>query len=268
MSETVQQEFSRDIYAVTAQFYDQVYGWQSQRDLQFYLDLAQQHPGPVLELGCGTGRVLLELARAGCAVTGLDSSPAMLKRLHDKLEQEPAAVQQRVKLVEGDMVDFALGKYALILAPFRAFQHVLEPADQRRCLRCIAQHLLPDGRFVFDAFEPSLPYIVHKLDAGAVWVLDQEVAAANGGTIRRYAMVEPLLIRQVHRVRFKYEVYDAAERLVDSFAEVFDMRWQNRYEAQYLLELSGLQVERALGSYDGRPMDEQLGELIFICTRQ
>jgi len=268
MSGRQQQLVRADDYCVTARFYDLLYAEQSQLDLSFYLKLASETSGPVLELGCGTGRVALTLARAGSSVTGLDRSPAMLAQFKAKLDSEPADVRERVTLVEGDMTEFELKRqYGLILAPFRAFQHVLDTADQRRCLTCIARHLAPAGRFVYNAFEPKYEYIVSWKESGPVWRLDLEKPDGTGGVIRRYHTLEADTIRQVHLVRFKYEVYDAHDLLTETAVEVFEMRWQNRYEARYLLELCGLAVEQACGGYDRRPMDDRLGELIYVCKR-
>src|SRR5262245_35858109 len=103
-------------------------------DVAFYLDCARRFGRPVLELATGTGRVLIPLAKAGYEVVGLDAAPAMLEVARAKLGREPE-LAARVALVEGDMRDFSLGRrFPLTLIPARAFQHVVEPEDQRRTL--------------------------------------------------------------------------------------------------------------------------------------
>lgn len=77
-------------------------------DIPFYLEHAQLANGEILEIACGTGRVTIPLAQAGCRVTGIDLSSYMLNRLHNKLEREPAAVSERVNLLEADMTNFEL----------------------------------------------------------------------------------------------------------------------------------------------------------------
>ena len=110
--------------AFVAEYYDATSVVRERPDLDFYLGCANRYGDPLLELGCGTGRVLLPLAEAGNRVCGLDLSPHMLARCREKLARAPAAVQQRVRLLPGDMTAFHLGeKFALIIIPFRPFQH-------------------------------------------------------------------------------------------------------------------------------------------------
>src|ERR1700731_3751250 len=115
-----------DSYRVTAKYYDGAYSAkQDLVDLPFYLELAEQAPGPVLEIACGTGRVLLPIARKGIEVHGVDNSLPMLTILKASLSNEPQEVRQRVTLHEGDMRDFRLGRqYPLVIIPFRAMQHM------------------------------------------------------------------------------------------------------------------------------------------------
>ena len=136
-----------DEYAEAAEFYDYVVPYATRGDVEFYVDEALAANGPVLELGCGTGRVLIPIARAGVTIEGLDGSPNMLARCREKLAVEPPTVQARVTLHEGDMRAFDLRKqFALITIPFRPFQHLITVEEQLDCLRCIHEHLTADGR--------------------------------------------------------------------------------------------------------------------------
>jgi len=260
---------NRCVYDVAAKFYDLCYGADAPipvRDVPFYLELASRLGGPVLELGCGTGRVGLELARAGCEVVGIDISPAMLAGYRAKLGREDAAVRSRVTLVEADMADFELGReFALIIVPFRAFQHLLDVESQRACLKQVRGHLPQDGRFVFDAFNPSLPYIAGAVQKGRTWAYDVVVADGEGGTLQRSMYANPDPGEQRHELALRYEQLDADGRLVGTWFESLPLRWLYRYEAQYLLELCGLEVEEAYGSYDKTPLDGNSRELIFVC---
>src|SRR5882762_9513202 len=93
-----------------AEFYDHVAPYQNRQDVNFFVEMAQRFEGPVLELGCGTGRVLIPTARAGLEIVGLDASSPMLSVCRKKLSHEPETVQSRVpELVDGDMRDFDLG---------------------------------------------------------------------------------------------------------------------------------------------------------------
>src|ERR1051325_2503402 len=129
-------------------------------DVQFYVEEAQKAGSPVLELGCGTGRILLPIAEAGVSVVGLDLSPSMLEILRRKLARCSAETQARVQLVEGDMRTFSLEqRFNLAMIPYRAFLHLLTSKDQRQALTCIRDHLVENGRLVLNIFDPDLELI-------------------------------------------------------------------------------------------------------------
>ena len=94
-------------YACIADLYDHVVPYRQRQDVAFFVEAAQVAGGPVLEVGCGTGRVLIPTARMGVDITGLDASPHMLAMCREKLRQEPAEVQARARLVAADMRHFA-----------------------------------------------------------------------------------------------------------------------------------------------------------------
>src|SRR4051812_23988253 len=112
-------------------------------DVLFYRTLARETGGPVLELGCGTGRTLLPIAADGAECVGLDASPAMLQALKEKT---PPA---NLTLIEGRMESFDLGerRFRLITAPFRVLSHLLDTETQLAALDRVRHHLLPGGAF-------------------------------------------------------------------------------------------------------------------------
>ncbi|MDP2871608.1 MAG: class I SAM-dependent methyltransferase [Bacillota bacterium] len=120
-------------------------------DIPFYVENGLRMGGPVLELGCGTGRVLIPLARAGVDVTGLDLSPDMLSECRRKLDLEPEAVSSRVTLVQGDMRVLSLpGRFRLVLLPLYTFVHMTTRADKLACLSGVAAHLEPGGTLLME----------------------------------------------------------------------------------------------------------------------
>ena len=122
-------------------------------DLGFYLDLAREHPGEVLELACGTGKYLVPLAQAGHRVTGVDAAAGMLSRAAEKA----GAAGVSIALHDGDMRDFTLsGLYDLIVIAGNSFCHLHTPADAARCLACVKRHLRVGGVFVIDVFVPDV----------------------------------------------------------------------------------------------------------------
>jgi SAM-dependent methyltransferase len=206
-------------------------------DLEFYRACVRQFGATVLELGTGTGRVLLPLARDGCVAMGLDASQAMLEVAAAKLAQLPKTVQECVKLVRADMQDFDLARrFTLALIPARAFQHLIDPANQRKALCCIHRHLVPGGHLVIDLFDPRLEYCVPDTPSpqGDREVLDP----ASGLRIRRTVIDrvnDPF--RQTISEKIRFEALDQAGKIVLSEETSWMLRWTMRQEMAYLLEL-------------------------------
>lgn len=136
-------------------YYDRAYA-DRRDDVAYYVGLARSAGGPVLEYGVGNGRIAVEIARAGVAVTGVDLSAAMLAALEDKLGREPAVVRSRVRLRRGDMRTARLRRrFPLVIAPFNTVQHLYTRQDVEAFLARVRAHLAPRGRFAFDFLLPS-----------------------------------------------------------------------------------------------------------------
>jgi SAM-dependent methyltransferase len=230
-------------YAATAEFYDYVVPYQTRQDVAFFVEAAQASGGPVLEVGCGTGRVLIPTARAGLAVYGLDLSPHMLDVCERRLAQESIEVQQRVQLDLADMRDFDLGQtFNLITIPFRPFQHLIEVEDQIACLRCIRRHLADDGRFILDLFNPSLPIMAREV-TGEEQGDEPEFTMPDGRReLRRNRIVARDVFKQYHDVELIYIITHLDGR-TERLVHAFPMRYLFRYEAEHLLARCGFAVE-------------------------
>ncbi len=141
---------------VRAAFMDTVFRVADRDDVDYYRDRAQAADGPVLELGCGTGRIYLDLLEAGIDIDGLDLSAASLAYL-----REQAADRDLNPTVwQGDMTDISADReYALVTCPFNAIQELTEPTDRRALLESVHDVLAPGGTFVFDTFVPDFEYI-------------------------------------------------------------------------------------------------------------
>ena len=152
---------------IDAELYDR-YARGLPGELEFYVDEACRAGSPCLELGCGTGRILLAAAEAGAQVVGVDRAPAMLDVLRAKLATLSEQVQKRVEVVQTDMRTFDLGRrFGRVLIPYRAFLHLLTDAEQRLALERIHQHMAPDGRLIFNVFDPDLEIIAaHRAELG------------------------------------------------------------------------------------------------------
>jgi SAM-dependent methyltransferase len=253
-----------DPYSAFAEFYDHVVPYRTRRDVDFFVARASEADGPVLEIGCGTGRILIPAARAGAEVAGVDISPAMLAICREKLAREPDSVRQRVLLLENaDMRQLEIGRaFALITLPFRGFQHLLTPEDQLTALARINDHLRPDGRLIVDIFNPSLPALVDETSEGEE---EPEFVMPDGRRVTRRMRVgahdrfeQVLLVRQIYHI---VHADGREEEMTDSFP----MRYLFRYEAEHLLARAGFQLESVLADYDGRPYGSIYpGELVLI----
>jgi SAM-dependent methyltransferase len=194
-----------------------------------------------LELGCGTGRILLPIANAGVACVGIDASPAMLAVLREK--QPPP----HLEVVQASMQTFDLGdrRFPLITAPFRVMSHLLDVEDQLASLARVRRHLAPGGTFALDLFDP-------KLDRMALREEPEQLAArfSEGGVeIRRWDTVVRDPTRQVMTLRLRFE---GGPPELTGTAEV-RMRWYYRFELEHLLARAGFSSLTFYGGFDRRP---------------
>lgn len=230
--------------------YDSVPLYAARQDTAFYLEEAKTARGPVLEVGCGTGRILLPIARAGIPITGIDSSKQMLERCRAKLQGERATLMQR------DMRDFDLGAtFDLIIAPFRVIQHLTTIDDQLRFLATVARHLAPQGRLIFDVFNPSFDRLV---GADGVEREDTpEQRLPDGRTFRRaYRIARVRWMDQVSEAELVYYV-DGTR-----YVQAFEMRWYGAAELRHLLARADFRVREMYGDFARGPLVDGCPELV------
>jgi SAM-dependent methyltransferase len=155
---------SREHYSDAA-LYDYEYR-RRRADVTFYRDFAKRTfgggPGKILELGAGSGRVTIPLARDGHSITAVDQSRAMLAKLRARVEALPAAAAARVTVREGDLRGFSIPKqtFPLAFAAFNVLEHLYTRGEVDACLRSVAAHLAPGGLFVFDVQLPDLGWLI------------------------------------------------------------------------------------------------------------
>ncbi len=257
-----------DEYPFVAEFYDHIVPYQEREDVGFWVEMARDSGGPVLELGCGTGRVLIPTARAGIRITGIDLSSSMLAVCRQKLADESDEVRARAELAQVDMRDFRLeGKFHLATTPFRPFQHLITVEDQLSCLRSVHRHLVDEGRFVLDLFNPSLERLTDNRfleESGEEPAFEMPDGRR---VLRRERVLSRDLANQFQEVELIYYVTHPdgrEERLVHGFP----MRYLFRYEAEHLLSLAGFQVEEVYSDYDRSPFGYRYpGELILVARK-
>jgi SAM-dependent methyltransferase len=246
---------SRD--GLQTQIYDQltIAEWEMLRDdAPFYLEQARLADGPLLELGCGTGRLLIPLLSTGLEVSGLDASTAMLELAKRKREQLPVETAKRLHLYQGDMSEFHLGhQFALIFVAFRSFQFLLTPEAQRRCLVCIRKHLTPAGRAIINLFDPRYDLIIPGKQKSVSAPKDL-IHPISGN----HVLVETLErdndpLTQTFKERWRFTETDSRGALVRQEEEQLQMRWTFRYEMRYLVESCDLAVEAEYSDFRSSP---------------
>lgn len=245
-----------DEYTTLADFYDDVYAFRTQ-DVDFYTAKAREQQGPILEVGCGTGRVTLPLLATGEEIYGIDASPAMLRLLRHKLAGRPELLP---RFYEGDMRHFDLDrKFKQVFVPFRAFLHLDTVDEQLTTLRNFAKHLLADGRLILDIFAPS--YRLMSQEQRRATLPAQRLPDGRIVTVADH-------VTYVHREQ-RLDV----ERHIDTVlpdgalkrrVEHFHLRYIFRYEMELLLRQADFALETVYGDFESRPYDYHSGEMIFV----
>jgi SAM-dependent methyltransferase len=255
-------------YEFVAELYDHIVPYGERQDVDFFVEAAKESRGPTLEIGCGTGRVLIPTAQAGVEIVGLDLSTHMLKICRERLLRETPDVQSRARLVEADMRDFALpDTFGLVTTPFRPFQHLTTVDDQLRCLRSIHRHLRESGRLILDVFNPSLEFLTRN-DTGQEAGEEPAFTTPDGRkVVRKRRIASRDMANQVNHVELIYYVTHPdgrEERLVHAFA----MRYLFRFEVEHLLGRCGFDVEHVYADFDKTPFGSKYpGELIFVAKK-
>jgi SAM-dependent methyltransferase len=242
-----------------ARFYDVFYG-ERDDDVPMYRDFALAADGPILEIGCGTGRVLIPLALEGYHVTGLELSEAMLATARAKANR--AGIDDQVSLIQGDMRDFEIpARYALAIIPINTFMHCYDTQQQLACLRCIHRHLQPGGQLVVDVYHPDLQALLES-DGRLVsegTVLDPE----TGHTIHRFYTRRLDLAAQTQHITFILDEIDSTGAVSRTLFP-FRMRFVYRYEMELLLHAAEFNLEMVYGSYDLEPFEGSSEKMIFV----
>jgi ubiquinone/menaquinone biosynthesis C-methylase UbiE len=226
-----------DPYAPLADVYDE---WSAGlvEDVRFYVEIAREADGPVVELAVGTGRVAIPVAQAiGRPVIGIDYSPTMLAKA--RAAAETAGVE--LDLREGDMRELRVDEpAALIYCPFRSLMHLPAWADRRTVFEAVAASLRPGGRFAWNAF-----------------AFDHAIAARLEG--ERQEQPVP------HRVS-----YGVGENRIDITLDSggsLSLWWATKNEWLGLIDVASLEIEALYGGFDRRPFDDDSREYVWVARK-
>ncbi len=235
-----------------AGYYDFTYRTRSE-DIEYYLRLAQRHGGPVLEIGGGSGRVAIEIAKHGFDVVVLDASRPMLARGREnaRAELSPRNGHGKVVFQHADMRSFALDRrFPLVLAPFNVLLHLYEPDDFAACFRSVVAHLAPDGTFAFDVRMPSLRELTRDPQR---WYRSRGFRHPTLGHRIEYAeRFDYDAVKQVQHVTIRFEPAEGAPRGSKVVETLLSQRQIFPNELRALLALGGLRLTSRHGDFDGR----------------
>ena len=243
-------------YGKAAKFYD-LFG--EKPDVDFYKGQALLSRGRVLELGVGTARLALELARSGITVVGIDNSRDMLRVAKRKLAREPREVRRRIMLKRGDMRNLRLqGKFSMIYIPASTFDHHTRVEDQRKVLRCVRRNLEDGGRFVFDVeqFSPGKPPC-------SWWMERKEIG--KGRTVVRSGFVRSNLREKVSTLHLFFDLYRNG-KLIERYYEHGQVAIFTKRQLVRLLEETGFGVEAVYGDFESNHTVRS-PRMVFVARR-
>ena len=236
---------SPDIYSDFSEFYD-IYAGSWMDDLVFYLEYAKASKTPVLEIGAGSGRLTIPLARTGARVIAVDISPSMLALLKSHLALESSEVRERVEVIEADACRLKLEKrYDLIMVPFYTFNYMLTPQAHTPALESMSAHLSPNGRLLIDVFVPLR--LIEKCPTSPVLRVDT-TDTRTGNKVRGWNIYT---LDKENQFEFRRHVFEVTQPDGKVIRKEFTTQRRYYYPEQLgsIFMNSGLRVENAFAGY-------------------
>jgi SAM-dependent methyltransferase len=245
-----------------ARFYDWEYK-DLKVDIPFYLTYAKKQGSPILELGCGTGRVLIPLVEAGFEAWGIDVSNTMLSIFGKKIKKLDSEVVSRIHVQLADMRRFTLpARFRLAIIPYTTFTHMVTKQDKENCLRRIHSHLSDDGLLIIDVFSPNL----NRLVRGMITTLREFQSSQKGQKVILTTHTHYDLSKQTMDVTKIYDVQQS-DGSVKRSVQKFTICYMFRYEMEYLLEKEKYSVVSVSGDYGGKEYDYKSERMIFVAKK-
>lgn len=223
-------------------------------DIPFWLQMSKMYGSPILELACGTGRITVPLCNEGHKITGIDISKSMINQAKSKIENE-----DRAEFLIGDVRDFNLEQmFGLIIFPFNSMSHLISTDDIERTFDCVKKHLLPEGKFIIDLFNPNLnllnrptdqhfPHVQYYNSAGELIEVTEKNAYDSAS--------------QVNKLKFYY-TKDGELLKVESI----DMRMYFPQELEAILKYNGFKVDYKYGNYQLGRFTSHSDKQLIVCS--
>lgn len=245
-----------------AEFYDIIQS--TAYDVPAYVNFAKEFGTPILELGCGTGRLLIPLAKSGFTITGIDSSSDMLAICRLKLDREGAEVKSRVSIVNADMRGFNLEKqFRFIFAACNTINHLTITEHLTNTLECVHKHLTKDGVFIVDN---SVPDIASMVGSNGKEEISEYVHPVTGRRIVDHFKPTYDFLNQIGHEDIVLEEYEEAEMIRRASCKVTLTYFFPR-ELRIILQLCGFEVFKEYGSLKGDRLTSGSGEMVFVCHK-
>ncbi len=253
-----------DSYDRIAPLYDQDMGRNvSGKDIDFYVRAGVLANGPVLELGCGTGRIALPLTQAGCTVVGVDRSLPMLEQMKRKADQLAAKERQHLLMGCMNMASLALNsKFDLILCPYSAISYLIGETDLGNCLSAVRRSLKNTGKFIVDLFVPRSE-LLGLPDEQVFFDYRREIA--DGLFLERRKTIEKNLSARKNRITRYYCLIGPGGSVREEFSTQETIRYYFQTELKLLLQSHGFEVLSEYGGFEGQPFHDQAQMMVFVC---
>ncbi len=250
-------------YYQDAEIYDHDFRWYKE-DAGFYRNMVQGIGGPVLEIGCGTGRLMQPWLKAGLSVTGVDLSPQMLSRAREKVARLGKTVAARATFREADMRSLRFkSEFRVVVCAFNTMMHLYTHEDVEKFLKGVRRSLMPEGTFLFDVLNPDFRWLMR--DPAKRW--------------SRIRFKHPRYGTWYHYTTNHY--YDAHDQIAyiyvyhepveegdgPSYVLRFGHRMFFPQEMIYLLNSNGFEVENLLGGFDGSDLETGSPSCVFVCRK-
>ena len=250
----------RDAYTVLAHYYDAEHVSLTE-DLEFYRDVADAAGPYILDLGCGTGRIGLELAAQGKFVIGVDTSDTMLTIANGKLRENRVPMELRRLDMRG--LDYS-NQFDLVICALDSFGHMLTIDDQEACLAGVHKSLKPGVVLALDVANAS-PDMLAARD-GAV-ILQSEFEGANRVPIKHFVAWRIDYEAQQIRVDHMYDS-TAPDETVKRRQSSYDLRYFSRFELELMLRAAGLSVQSEYSDYRRSEYSFSGERLLILASRE
>lgn len=250
----------KDVYADIVHLYDLEHSDYTE-DIDFLLELTDRADDPILELGCGTGRILIPLAQAGRSVVGIDSSAAMLEVARSRIDETDG-----ITLIHGDMTRTDRrdeGPFGMVIASLNSIMHLTSPELQRQMIASAWRSLGPGGRLVIDTLNPSLEQLNHLMNTTH---LEGGWTQEDGTVIDKWGYRQPGNDSQVIDTLIWYD-QTRADGKYHRTRTRFDLRYIHQSELALLLEVTGFTDVDWYGDYELTPWDADADRIFAVAHK-